>query len=77
MPRRIPEWQHKQAVRNPAKPLQAPEHEGKKAGNMRLVPDACIYCGGDVYIDYKYGRLCKCLKCGRVMLRSRLPRALT
>ncbi len=29
---------------------------------MRILPGACPYCQGDVFIDYKHGARWKCLK---------------
>jgi hypothetical protein len=34
---------------------------------MAIAKGACPYCGGDVCTSYKYGALCKCLKCHCVM----------
>ncbi len=33
---------------------------------MRILEGACPDCGGDIYIDYKHGRVWKCIKCSRV-----------
>ena len=33
---------------------------------MRILEGACPDCGGDIYIDYKHGRLWKCIKCSKI-----------
>lgn len=33
---------------------------------MRILEGACPDCGGDIYIDYKHGKLWKCIKCSRI-----------
>lgn len=30
---------------------------------MRIIKNGCEHCGGSVYIDYKYGRLWRCINC--------------
>ena len=33
---------------------------------MRILEGACPNCGGDIYIDYKHGKLWKCIKCSKI-----------
>lgn len=58
-----------------------PEPGLKKKKNLRVIEGLCPgdgplgggYCGGDIYVDYKRGRLWKCIKCSRVFPPSKFP----
>jgi len=50
-----------------------PEPGLKKKKTLRVIEKLCPECGGDIYVDYKYGRLWKCIGCKRVFPPSRFP----
>lgn len=45
-----------------------------KKKKLRVIEKLCPECGGDIYVDYKYGRLWKCIGCKRVFPPSRFTR---
>lgn len=56
-----------------------PEPGLKKKKKLRVIEGLCpggglgFECGGDIYVDYKHGRLWKCIKCSRVFPPSFFP----
>lgn len=46
----------------------------RKHSRVHILRGFCPMCRGDLYLDYKGGRLIKCCRCSRIFLPSYIRR---